>query len=297
MLSKRSDIEKLRLILGSDEHKLPSSFFRFQKVKHVKLYSCSIHPPSGFTGFSQLVTLTMWGVAIGSEQLEGLVACCPLLENLTLHVSDTYEALEVQAPKLKRFRFQSRIKSVSFKNSPLLEEFVIFYFFPPRDMEEERSLLLENYKFFELLNSLPELRVLCFDNFFMESVAAGGIPTRPSFTLVHLNRLELEHFCLDEFVGISCLLCLIRISPNLRELTMTICTDDSASALAIPTFKLVDVEEYYDIKLDQLRVVDFTCFAGTRNQMELVKFLLIKSPGLKKMELLTDFDMILERKM
>ncbi|VFQ85472.1 unnamed protein product [Cuscuta campestris] len=296
MLSKRNDIEKLTLNIGSDQYKLHSLFFRFQKVKHVKLYSCSIHPPSGFIGFTQLLTLTMWGVAIGSEQLVGLVARCPLLEKLKLKISHAYETLEIQAPKLKRFIFQSRIKSVSFKNSLLLEEFVIAHYSPPHDTEQEESPSLEKYIFFELISSLPQLRRLCFDSCFMESVTAGGIPTRPSFTLVHLNKLELEHFCLYSYAEISCLLCLIRISPNLRQITMTIWTDDSESALGNPAFKLVGAEEYNDIKLDQLRVVDLACFTGSRNQMELVKFLLIKSPGLKKIELLTDVDILLERR-
>lgn len=75
---------------------------------------------------------------------------------------------------------------------------------------------------------------------------------------------------------------LLKISPNLKEIKILHCTDAGNISEKLRLHSL-DVEEYADVKLDQLRVVEMTGFTGARNEVRLAKLLLIKSPRLEKM--------------
>ncbi|CAH9147549.1 unnamed protein product [Cuscuta epithymum] len=87
----KSDVESLALMFKSGHYKLPSTFFKCQRLKSLYLMSCLVHPPSDFIGFSQLLTIDMFDVDIGSKPLESIIACCPLLECLKLDMSSIYD--------------------------------------------------------------------------------------------------------------------------------------------------------------------------------------------------------------
>ncbi|CAH9103650.1 unnamed protein product [Cuscuta europaea] len=133
--------------------------------------------------------------------------------------------------------------------------------------------------------SLPALRVLHFDNHFIQQLkflAASGVLKRPSLTAVHLNTLKLRKICLEKIGEMLCVLFIVRISPNLQDIIIRLFKSTGA-ADQNPSLESLDVEEYSDVKLDQLRRVKLEGFTGTRNQMALAKLLLTKSPGLVKM--------------
>ncbi|CAH9147547.1 unnamed protein product [Cuscuta epithymum] len=276
----KSDVEDLTLEFEPGHNKLPSTFFKCQRLKAISLLSCLVHPPSDFIGFSQLLTILMLDVAIGSEQLQSFVACCPLLKSLHLRISSVYEALEIQASKLENFEFHSKLKSVSFKNTPLLKEVVIINH---SDIEvEEKNALHGKSNLIEFFRSIPSLSVLHIDTHFIQFLAANGVLKRPSLTAVHLNTLILEGICLEKTEEMTCVLLMVRISPNLQCIMIRLCNCTGVAGQN-PSLDSLDVEEFSDVKLDQLKRVELKYFTGTRNQMALAKLLLIKSPRLRKM--------------
>ncbi|CAH9103660.1 unnamed protein product [Cuscuta europaea] len=279
LILSKSDVEVLTLDIQADRCLLPSSFFRCKNLKHVALYSYQVHLPPNFTGFNQLITLKMNLVSIGSEQLASLVSSCPLLEHLRLKTSSTYtyESLEIHAPKLKHFKFLSRIKDICFKNSPVLKEVWVV------DCMMIGQHSISGYsKVVEFFGSLPALQLICVDYSFTKCIASGGVPARPSLTAVHLDAVRLSGFCLEKTVGMAFVLFLLRIAPNLQDITIFLADSHDAVFAQSPLHSL-DVEEYSDVKLDKLRMVNLRRFTGARNQMRLAKLLLIKSPVLKKM--------------
>ncbi|CAH9098862.1 unnamed protein product [Cuscuta epithymum] len=282
VLLSKSDVEDLTLLFWSGDHyKLPSTFFKCQRLKSLYLMSCLVHPPSDFIGFSQLLTIDMFSVAIGSEQLESLIACCPLLEYLKLENFSVYEALEIQAPKLKYFKFNGEVESVCFKNTPLLEEIVIVND-SHIQIGKESSFYGES-NLIGLFGSLPALSVLHFDNLFIQFSAASVVLKRSSLTALHLNTLKLEGICLEKMGEMTGVLFIVRISPNLQGIKIRLLNPTCAADQKFLSPESLNVEEYLDLKLDQLRRVELEGFTGTRNQMALAKLLLIKSPGLMKM--------------
>ncbi|CAH9098868.1 unnamed protein product [Cuscuta epithymum] len=280
LILSKSDVEGLTLKIQAGQCLLPSSFFKCKNLKHVSLYSYRVHLPSNFTGFNQLLAIKMDLVSIGSEQLASLVSSCPLLEHLWLRISSTYtyESLEIHAPNLKCFKFFSRIKDICFKNSPVLKDVWVV------DCTKIGQHSISGYsKVVELFSSLPDLRFLCFDHKFTKCIASGGVPATPCLTAVHLNAVKLCSFCLEDTVGMAFVLFLLRIAPNLQDITIYL--DDSHDAVSSqsPSLHSLDIEEYSDVKLDKLRMVMLREFAGAKNQLRLAKLLLIKSPVLKKM--------------
>ncbi|CAH9131223.1 unnamed protein product [Cuscuta epithymum] len=156
-----------------------------------------------------------------------------------------------------------------------------------------------NSSFEEFFSSLPMLRYLGLDYDFMKCVAGGGAPTRPSFAAaVHLNILFLGGISLEDLHEMLCVVFVIGISPNLQEIQINLADDidDFASSEESSIVKLLGLKEYSYIKLDHLRIVTFLNFSGTRNQMGLAKFLLMRSPRLKKLLISSDANLSSERR-
>ncbi|VFQ78057.1 unnamed protein product [Cuscuta campestris] len=217
-----------------------------------------------------------------SKHIQNLVASCPLLEILKLTVVfPTFSSLVIHAPKLKQFHLEGKIRSVCFKNTPLLEQVS----FLDLGLYEEQSIH-GKFKLVELFSSLPALRALRFDSNFTKGIAADKVPTRASLRAVHLSSIRLESFRLDDLVGMPFVVFLLRISPNLKNIKIshiTVVGDISKNLYLHP----LDVEEYSDVKLDQLSVVEFSDFTGAWNEMRLAKLILINSPRLEKMVIRT----------
>ncbi|KAI3731641.1 hypothetical protein L1987_62830 [Smallanthus sonchifolius] len=85
-LSRNTALEKLTLCIGLDGHyhKLPSSFFSFQNLTHLKLFNCAIHPLASFSGFGRLTSLCFYDVVITKSTLLWFLRCCPKIKNFTL---------------------------------------------------------------------------------------------------------------------------------------------------------------------------------------------------------------------
>ncbi|MFS8021679.1 putative F-box domain, leucine-rich repeat domain superfamily, F-box-like domain superfamily [Helianthus anomalus] len=87
-LSRNYALKAFRLLICSgDEHKLLPAFFTLQQLMVLELQICAFQPPVTFKGFSRLVRLYLHNVSITARDVLRLISCCPLLKDLTLHVT------------------------------------------------------------------------------------------------------------------------------------------------------------------------------------------------------------------
>lgn len=120
MLLKKN-IQKFTLRLDVNSYyEFPCQLFSFLQLKHLNLCCCVFKPPPAFKGFSRLVDLKLCSVSIAPKMFEQFISNCPLLERLSLSYCTKFDFLIINAPNLKHFFFCGTLKSVSFKNTPLL---------------------------------------------------------------------------------------------------------------------------------------------------------------------------------
>nr|XP_043611857.1 F-box/FBD/LRR-repeat protein At1g13570-like [Erigeron canadensis] len=106
MFLSRNGIEEF--ILGNLHTiplKLPTHFFSFMKLKHLELYNCCICPMPGFSGFPNLLSLTLSAVSFESYQCGEFLTRSPLLEVLIIsHDSLTGVMQHVELAKLENLK-------------------------------------------------------------------------------------------------------------------------------------------------------------------------------------------------
>ncbi|XP_060212200.1 F-box/FBD/LRR-repeat protein At1g13570-like [Lycium barbarum] len=119
----KNGIQHLLLLFPEDNrYEFPSLFFTCWQMRCLVLENCFIvHPPPNFKGFPRLVTLQLFQVINSSKLIESLIAHSPLLKHLVLQ-SDILDHIQVNAPNLRTIHFTGKIKYISLKNVPLLEE-------------------------------------------------------------------------------------------------------------------------------------------------------------------------------
>ncbi|XP_059317064.1 F-box/FBD/LRR-repeat protein At1g13570-like [Lycium ferocissimum] len=255
-------------------YKLPSSFFLCSQMRHLSLNNCLLNPPPAFKGFDKLVSLELCEVTISSKYFGTLISCCPLLEQLVLYSSITNH-IQITSPKLISFDFTGRINFISLKDVPLLAKLSL--------VDTGYSEKAGKCGIAKFLESFPALEHLHLDYYSLRFFA-GEVPEQLPSALNCLKRLCLSDISLDELDVASCALCLIKSSPNLQEIEIEVydewverTADDVIDAI------LEQVEGLSDVTLNHLRAVKLTGITGTEPEMELIKFLLAKSPILSRM--------------
>lgn len=118
--------------------KLPTHLFSCLGLTHLKLFSCSIHPPTSFSGFPNLLSLELLAVQCDSKQFVQFITRCPLLEILKLNVSCKVN--------LNEFAKLLNLKTLSLFLCNL-----------------ENSSSISSRTIFELLGFLPKLQELHLD--------------------------------------------------------------------------------------------------------------------------------------
>lgn len=126
-LARDNCIQQLELVFSRQGTKylLPSSIFSFQNLINLKLKRVKIILPSSFVGFQRLTTLTIHCIKFddgGYKKLEELIHFCPLLKhlNVVLSFKDNSTLLELNTPNLQSLKFKGPLKSLSFKDTPLI---------------------------------------------------------------------------------------------------------------------------------------------------------------------------------
>ncbi|KAF5787906.1 putative F-box domain, FBD domain, leucine-rich repeat domain superfamily [Helianthus annuus] len=131
----------------------------------------------------------------------------------------------------------------------------------------------------ELFECLPVIEHLtiwgnCVDPWLVLDSIPKELPT----TLIHLKCFRFNNICFVDDHGLTFLAVLIKCSPNLEKIELEIddcIVDDNEICYGI-------LEEYSDVRLEHLKELEIMCFRNLKHEMEFVKFILARSPKLKK---------------
>ncbi|XP_034229797.1 F-box/FBD/LRR-repeat protein At1g13570-like isoform X2 [Prunus dulcis] len=115
-LSRNSIKELILEIWGEYHYRIPSYLFSCQNMIHLELLRCVLKPPPTFKGFRNLKSLVISHVILGQDVFQSLIACCPLLERLTLIEFD-FAHLKIDAPNLQFLVVEGDFWDLIFENT------------------------------------------------------------------------------------------------------------------------------------------------------------------------------------
>ncbi|KAL7247376.1 hypothetical protein ACSBR2_002317 [Camellia fascicularis] len=235
---------------------LPSYVFSYPGLTHLNLNGFSFKLPNSFCGFRNLIRLDFKNVLFDGILRNFLTnhaptpTTVPLLEILTFEGCICIPRFNIHAPKLKIFCAIEcgNVNSTIFNSTPNL---TMLYIAPGRNVENLSQLL-----------------------------AAVPVPKRISIMFNHLNDLVLDGLRFDDVDQMSCVLCLLRSSRNLRKLCIT------ASAVRAngmePDLSYLEAPGCMDHMLNRLQTVNITWIIGLRSELLFIKCVLASSPLLEK---------------
>lgn len=285
------DIQEFTLSRAKTEHyKLPSYFFTFLHLRHLKLRGCAFRPPPRFKGFSKLISLQLEDILMDAETFGSLISSCPLLEQLTVSGYIPYDSLEISAPNLKSFSFTGDFGSICFKNTLLLAEVTVALCRVNKNVKHQSSNLIK------IGRSLPAVEKLYLEGYFLEFLALGNVPKRLPILFNNLKVLHLDEMDFSNLDEILCSLCLITSSPNLEELRVVAYAGDIARDAVVEYFGTQNLSHYSLKRLQKVKMEEISNFEP---ELEFIKFILASSPSLEQMEVLRSEDTVdeEERKM
>ncbi|KAJ0523430.1 putative F-box domain, FBD domain, leucine-rich repeat domain superfamily [Helianthus annuus] len=132
----------------------------------------------------------------------------------------------------------------------------------------------------ELFECLPVIEHLTiWGNCVHPWLVLDSIPKELPTTLIHLKCFRFNNICFVDDHGLTFLVVLIKCSPNLEKIELEIddcIVDDNEICCGI-------LEEYSDVRLEHLKEFEIMCFRNLKHEMEFVKFILARSPKLKKL--------------
>ncbi|GMP58369.1 hypothetical protein CsSME_00022062 [Camellia sinensis var. sinensis] len=279
------------LIEKGEPYKLPSSLFSCEQLRYLSLRSCVFKSPPEFKGFSRLLKLALYRVFVASDTLSSLISSCPLLEKLSLKRSFSSDCLEINTPNLRFLACEIYGSSISLKNTTRLARVSICFM---GIFNAEGITQAETSKLVMLFGSLPVVEFLLLDYHTIRYMSAGGVPKRLPTTLNNLKTLKLLSICFEEVNEISVILCLIRSSPNLEEITIVVRRCETADVIDhVP--QLLEMQDWSDVSLNQLQVVELGNLSGTQSELKFIGLLLAISPVLETMFIQTDSEKVADK--
>ncbi|XP_010258397.1 PREDICTED: F-box/FBD/LRR-repeat protein At1g13570-like [Nelumbo nucifera] len=275
----RNDIREfiLNLDFYHEWFTVPSCLFSFQKLNILELHCCTLIPPPTFKGFHSLKNLQLESVVCGNETVRDFISSCPLLEELVLANVEGLDFLQIQAPNLKFLHVDGGFQEIVIQDTPLLRNAVFVF-----QISDEIADFLDKSGTCNLtktLNGLVGLESLKIE--IMQFFSYGDIPDRLPTTYNDMRNLELSCSFEDEY-DISCALCLIRSSPNLRRLRVEDYSDKKA-AMQASGLDFWERESYSGCFMSQLQFVSMGHLLGAPHELQFIKFILSNSPALKTM--------------
>ncbi|CAL5388638.1 unnamed protein product [Camellia sinensis] len=256
--------------------RLPSYVFSYPGLTHLNLNGFKL--PNSFFGFRNLIRLDFKNVVF-DRIIRNLITnhaptptTVPLLEILTFEgCIGVYRP--IHAPKLKIFYAidSGNVNSTIFNSTPNL---TMLYIAPGENVEDFSQVRPINLSTF--FDNLPKIVTLHFDGFFLKV----PVPKRISIMFNHLNDLVLDGLRFDDLDQVSCVLCLLRSSPNLRELYITVSAGGANGMESDLSY--LEAPGCMDLMLNQLQTVNITSINGLRSELLFIKCVLESSPLLEK---------------
>ncbi|KAG5531532.1 hypothetical protein RHGRI_026216 [Rhododendron griersonianum] len=283
----KNDIRRLSLIFGfyPEMYELPPCIFSCQQITHLCINNCLLKPPLEFKGFDSPVSLNLESFSIDTIELERLIRSCPVLERLVLTNIISLPLFKVYGPNLKYLFLEGNFGDIHLENCSLLTD---ISFQMTSDGLESRQEFEEGsaYRLIQALGCLCGLRHLTFSCVFLKYLALSKGPEK-LHVYKHLKALELSmnSYDLDEVVVAVLLL---SGSSSLQELYISACNDVHVTHRPINFLDKLQANCYFNA----LRVVEIILHGYNSEQnsipcwrleLEVIKFLLSRSPILEKM--------------
>lgn len=198
---------------------LPRSIFYCLELSCLSLERFIFTSSDAFRGFPNLVKLELNDTHIVGDILERIISSCLLETLVVINCIFTTRETAISSTSLKIFKFVRTPQ----ENFPLILKFtpnlrVASFLMGGTDYDEEFDLLYSNC--FHLFGCIPKIEELTFDCRLHETADTYIITTKLPMLLVDLKTLTLNGMdaCSDD--DMSFLFCLIRSSPNLKNLTV-----------------------------------------------------------------------------
>ncbi|CAN1126796.1 F-box/FBD/LRR-repeat protein At1g13570 [Linum perenne] len=277
-LSRRTSIKEFILeIWKGERYKLPCCLFSCTNLIHLELFNCLLGPPSTFKGFRSLKSLDLQHITLSQDAFENLITSCPLLERLTLMNFDGFTHLKINAPNLQFFDIGSTFTDVSFENTFKLTLVSIGLYVNLKN--DDKLALGSSSKLLSFFASLPHIRRLEIQSYFLKYLALGIVPTRLPQPCVDLTYLSIR-INFNDVDESAAALCVLRSSPKLQELEMLARPEEQSGAGTMTSSW--EYDHWTDVFL-QLRVVRFVGFCGAKAELDCIKYMLSNSPTLERM--------------
>ncbi|KAK9052108.1 hypothetical protein SSX86_028736 [Deinandra increscens subsp. villosa] len=147
----------------------------------------------------------------------------------------------------------------------------------------------EHPNIMELFKCLPGIEHLTtYGSIVPFFVQASVLDELTAASLFHLKDFCMELMNFDDVYGLTFLAVLMKCSPNLEKIRLKINTNDDYDVEAVKLEEFSGILEVYsDVWLEHLNEFGIKQFRNLKPEMELVKFILARSPNLKKVNLVT----------
>ncbi|CAL8176952.1 unnamed protein product [Prunus armeniaca] len=252
-LSRNSIKEFILEIRQGFKYSIPSWFFSCQDMIHLELLGCVLKPPSTFKGFRNLKSLVFQRVTLAQVGFQNLIACCPLLERLTL-LDFPFPILKIDAPNLQFIYVQGDFEDVIFENTSNLVDVCIDSEVGRRWVSDRSSNLVK------FLVHLPHIQKLDIVGFSLEILAVGALSAKLPKPCPYLKFLSIWG---DRGIGVL-------VWPADQE---------SQAAWS-------EVKSLYGngvFPFTQLLLVKISYIYDCKPELDFIRFLLLNSPVLEKM--------------
>ncbi|KAL2242155.1 F-box/FBD/LRR-repeat protein At1g13570-like [Sesamum indicum] len=261
---------------------IPHFLFAFEHLKHLYLVDAVLRPPRTFKGLGRLVTLHLEQVDFMPGEFKRVISQCPMLECLNLiHTCDVYtwgDLEDIDAPNLKSFYFSGFLTLISFKNAPLLTELSMMSW--SYGLDDYKNDLIE---YFDVRGSVTRL---VYDDHFFNVLSRCGLPQKLPHNLNFLQFLSFPRISFSSISEVSCAVCLIRSSPNLRSLEITLSTSSDVPEMKTTAEFLMKMQKEGEFPvMSRLEYVKIEALSGLEPEMEFVKLLLSAATVLRKLEI------------
>ncbi|CAM8998654.1 unnamed protein product [Rhodiola kirilowii] len=261
---------------------IPSYFYDCQVLTYLVLIGCALRPPPNFQGFHNLVTLVLCSIRMTSKEFSEFISHCPNIETLFLQgiLECCYEPLIISAQGVRHLKITDFISGmIILKNTPCLT-FVIL-----ECLEDEPEVLHKKaFTMFELLCSLLAMEEFTFDLPLLEPFN-GYCPTILKNDFVALKTLTLGRVNICSQDDIMFIFCLLRSSPNLKTLNISIKYIGHNEEKDEASLKCLEAERIKGYNLSQLLNVKIAGLTGLRCETALVNIMLSSCPLLKMLRL------------
>ncbi|XP_008236272.1 PREDICTED: F-box/FBD/LRR-repeat protein At1g13570-like isoform X1 [Prunus mume] len=263
-------------------YSIPSYLFSCEDMIHLELFSCLIKPPPTFKGFRNLKSLVFQRVTLAQDAFQNLIACCPLLERLTLREFN-FTHLKIDAPNLKFLDVEGDFEDVIFQNTLNLADVCIC---TDTSVGQRWACDSTHSMLVKFLVHLPHIQRLKIQGFFLQILALGALSAELPKPCLYLNFLSIS-VNFNDLREILTALCLLRSTPAVRELEISAAGSafQEISADREGHSALSEVNSLYGnwiFPFSQLRFVKMSDVSDVKAELDFIRFLLLNSPVLEK---------------